>query len=308
MKAYRDKVAVITGAASGLGKAFAVTAAARGMKLVLADVQQDALNLCLQEFKTQGADAVGLRTDVSSRDDMQALADLAYTKYGSVNLLFNNAGVTSSGFIWEHTEQDWAWVMSVNLYGVVNGVSAFTPLMINESQQDPFYQGHIVNTASMAGLLTAPSQGIYNVSKHAVVALSEALYHDLEIVTSQIHCSVLCPSYVKTNIANCNRNRPAELQNQSGLTLSQQVAKESVESSVSSGDVTAEQVSEITFQAIDNDEFYIFPSKGSLARVKRRMEDILDQRNPTDWFQNAPAIQARRERLISVFGQGKARA
>jgi short-subunit dehydrogenase len=177
--------------------------------------------------------------------------------------------------------------------------------MIQESSRDPHFQGHIVNTASMAGLLTAPSQGIYNVSKHAVVALSEALFHDLEIVTNKIHCSVLCPSYVKTNIADSSRNRPGELMNQTGLTLSQQVARDSVASSVDAGDVTAAEVSEVTFQAIRNEDFYIFPSKGSLARVKRRMEDILAEKNPADWFQNAPAIQARRQRLMEAFGHDR---
>ncbi len=301
MKDFERKVAVITGAASGLGKEFAKTGAALGMKLVLADVQQDALDACLEEIRTMGADVVGLKTDVSNEQQVQALADLASTTYGSIHLLFNNAGVTSSGFVWEHTQQDWTWVMNVNLYGVVNGVRIFTPLMIDAANRDPAYQGHIINTASMAGLLTAPSQGIYNVSKHAVVALSEALYHDLEIVTDKIHCSVLCPSYVKTNIADCSRNRPGELMNSSGLTLSQQVARESVANSVDSGDMTASQVSEITFQAIRDDKFYIFPSQGSLARVKRRMEDILAQKNPADWFLNAPAIQARRQRLIEAF-------
>lgn len=305
MKQFQNKVAVITGAASGLGKEFAKTGAALGMKLVLADVQQDPLDACLQELRSHGADAVGLKTDVSSREAVQALADLAYQEYGSVNCLFNNAGVTSSGFIWEHTQQDWAWVMNVNLYGVVNGVSVFTPLMLEQSARDPEFEGHIINTASMAGLLTAPSQGIYNVSKHAVVALSEALYHDLEIITDKIHCSVLCPSYVKTNIADSSRNRPAELMNQTGLTLSQQVARDSVASSVDAGDVTAAQVSEVTFQAIRNDDFYIFPSKGSLARVKRRMEDILAEKNPSDWFKGSPAIMTRRQRLVEALGRDR---
>ena len=303
MKDLANKVAVITGAASGLGKEFARTGASLGMKLVLADVQQDALDASVAEMAQLGADVVGLKTDVSSRQQMQALADLACNTFGTVHLLFNNAGVTSSGFVWEHTQEDWTWVMNVNLYGVINGVSIFTPLMIREAAKNPEYQGHIVNTASMAGLLTAPSQGIYNVSKHAVVALSEALYHDLEIVTDKIHCSVLCPSYVKTNIADCSRNRPGELANHSDLTLSQQVARQSVANSVDAGDMTAAQVSDITFKAIEDNTFYVFPSQGSLARVKRRMEDILAQKNPADWFQNAPAIQARRQMLIEAFAR-----
>lgn len=302
---FKDKVAVITGAASGLGKEFAKTAASLGMKLVLADIQQDALEACIKELARDGVEVVGRKTDVSKIDEVSALAELACKEFSKVHLVFNNAGVTASGFVWEHTQNDWAWVLNVNLFGVVNGVSAFTPLMLAEASRDPAYRGHIVNTASMAGLLTAPSQGIYNVSKHGVVALSEALYHDLEIVTDQVRCSVLCPSYVQTNIADSQRNRPCDLLNQTELTLSQKVARESVASSVNGGDVTAAEVSAITFDAVREDRFYIFPSKGSLSRVKQRTDDILAARNPAGWFQNVPGIGARRERLMEAFGRAE---
>lgn len=303
MNEFKDKVAVITGAASGLGKEFAKTGASLGMKLVLADIQHDALDACIKELIGAGADVVGRKTDVSKADDVNALADLACKEFSKVHLVFNNAGVTASGFVWEHAQNDWAWVLNVNLFGVINGVSAFTPLMLAEASRDATYQGHIVNTASMAGLLTAPSQGIYNVSKHGVVALSEALYHDLEIVTDQIHCSVLCPSYVQTNIAESQRNRPSDLLNQTGMTLSQKVARESVTNSVNAGDVTAAQVSAITFEAIRDERLYIFPSHGSLSRVKQRTDDILAARNPAGWFQNVPGIGARRQRLLETFGR-----
>lgn len=301
MKQFSGGVAVITGGASGIGREFAKTAARLEMKLVLADIQQDALDAVVAEFKGQGVEVVGLRTDVSKSQDVQALADLAISTFGKVNLLFNNAGVTSGGLVWEQTEQDWDWVLGVNLHGVIHGVRIFTPLMLAEAKRDAEYRGHIVNTASMAGLLTAPSQGIYNVSKHAAVALSEALYHDLELVTDQVHCSVLCPSYVQTNIGQSDRNRPQSLVNQSPLTLSQSVTKQSVLNSLAAGDVTAEQVSQVTFDGIREEKLYIYPSPQALTRVQMRMEDIVAQRNPSDWFADIPSLRARRERLIEAL-------
>ncbi|UUZ66164.1 SDR family oxidoreductase (plasmid) [Polaromonas sp. P1-6] len=292
---------VITGGASGIGKEFAKTAAKCEMKLVLADIQQNALDAAVADFKAQGVDVIGLRTDVSKSQDIQALADAAINTFGKVNLLFNNAGVTSGGLVWEQTEQDWDWVLSVNLHGVIHGVRIFTPLMLAEAKKDEEYRAHIVNTASMAGLLTAPSQGIYNVSKHAVVALSEALYHDLELVTDKVHCSVLCPSYVQTNIGQSDRNRPQNLVNRNPLTTSQSVTRDSVLNSLAAGDVTAEQVSQVTFDGIQNEKLYIYPSPQALTRVQMRMEDIIAQRNPTDWFSDIPSLRSRRERLIEAL-------
>ena len=173
MKQFAGGVAVITGGASGFGKEFAKIGAGLGMKLVLADIQQDALDAAVAEFSAQGVEVIGLRVDVSKVEDVQALADAAIKAFGKVNLLFNNAGVGAGGLIWENTERDWDWVLGVNLHGVIHGVRIFTPLMLEAAKKDPSYEGHIVNTASMAGLLNAPAMGIYNVSKHAVVALSE---------------------------------------------------------------------------------------------------------------------------------------
>ena len=212
MKQFAGGVAVITGGASGFGKEFAKIGAGLGMKLVLADIQQDALDAAVAEFKAQGVDVVGLRVDVSKVEDVQALADLAIKTFGKVNLLFNNAGVGSGGLIWENTERDWDWVLGVNLHGVIHGVRIFTPLMLEAAKKDPSYEGHIVNTASMAGLLNAPAMGIYNVSKHAVVALSESLYQDLSLVTEQVHCSVLCPYLcrpaLRSRIATARKTSP----------------------------------------------------------------------------------------------------
>lgn len=301
MQEFEEGVAVITGGASGIGKAFAQTAARLKMKLVLADVQQQALDAVVETFRAQGVEAIGVRTDVSQGRDVEALADAAMQAFGRVNLLFNNAGVTSGGLVWEHTAQDWEWVLGVNLSGAVHGVRVFTPLMLAEAKRNPAYRGHIVNTASMAGLLTAPSQGIYNVSKHAVVALSEALYHDLGLVTAQVHCSVLCPSYVQTNIGQSDRNRPQNLANSAPPTRSQSVSRESVLDSLAAGDVSTEQVSETTFDGIREQRLYICPSPQGLSRVRMRMEDIVAQRNPSDWFSDIPSLRARRERLIEAL-------
>jgi NAD(P)-dependent dehydrogenase (short-subunit alcohol dehydrogenase family) len=211
MKTFADKVAVITGGASGLGREFASKAASLGMKLVLADVQQDALDKAKAELEQQGAVVLAMLCDVRKGEQVQALADATMTKFGAVHLVFNNAGVGSGGLIWENTEADWEWVLGVNVWGVIHGVRVFTKLMLDCAARDPQFEGHIVNTASMAGLLNAPTMGVYNVSKHAVVSLTETLYHDLQLVEAPISASVLCPYFVPTGISQSHRNRPADV-------------------------------------------------------------------------------------------------
>jgi len=230
---------------------------------------------------------------VSKVEEVQALADAAIKTFGKVNLLFNNAGVGSGGLVWENTERDWDWVLGVNLHGVIHGVRIFTPLMLAEAKKDPSYEGHIVNTASMAGLLNAPAMGIYNVSKHAVVALTESLYQDLSLVTEQIHCSVLCPYFVPTGITKSHRNRPEDLANTAPPTKSQLVAQAMSDKAVSSGKVTAEQVGQMTFDAIRDAGFYIYSHPHALAPVQHRFEDIVSQRNPSDPFEGKPDVRAR---------------
>ncbi|KFX26814.1 SDR family oxidoreductase [Ralstonia solanacearum] len=293
MKQFAGGVAVITGGASGFGKEFAKLGAGLGMKLVLADIQQDALDAAVAGFKAQGVEAIGVRVDVSRVEDVQALADAAIRAFGKVNLLFNNAGVGAGGLIWENTQKDWDWVLGVNLHGVIHGVRIFTPLMLAEAAKDPAYEGHIVNTASMAGLLNAPAMGIYNVSKHAVVALTESLYQDLSLVTGQVHCSVLCPYFVPTGITQSHRNRPQDLANAAPPTRSQLVAQAMTDKAVSSGKVTAEQVGQMTFDAIRHEHFYIYSHPHALGPVQHRFEDIVSQRNPSDPFEGKPDVRAR---------------
>lgn len=291
MQNFSEKVAVITGAGSGFGREFALIAAKLGMRLVLADIQEDALNKVIEEIKAQGASVTGMRCDVSKGDQVQALADLTMRVFGSVHLVFNNAGVGSGGLIWENTEADWNWVLGVNLWGVIHGVRIFTPLMLENAKREPGYQGHIVNTASMAGLLNAPTMGVYNVSKHAVVSLSETLYQDLQLTEAPIGASVLCPYFVPTGISQSHRNRPAEMQNSERPTVSQLAAQAMSDKAVSSGKVTAAEVAHNTFEAIRNNQFYIFSHPGALTNVRVRMEDIVEQRNPSDPYAATPHVR-----------------
>ncbi len=295
MKNFSGRVAVITGAASGFGRAFADHAASLGMKLVLADVQQDALDKTLAELKAAGAEAIGLRCDVSKSADVEALAKLAQDRYGAVHLLFNNAGVGSGGLVWENTVKDWEWVLGVNLWGVIHGVRIFTPLMLEAAKKDPGYEGHIVNTSSMAGLLTPQLLGAYNVSKHAVVALTETLYHDLHTVEAKVGCSVLCPAFVPTGISMSHRTRPADLQNEEAPTESMRTAQTMTHKAVSSGKLSAADVARITFEAVRDDRFYILTHPKIMATVNMRLEDIAKLQNPRDPFslkeENRPVVK-----------------
>ncbi|MFM0062535.1 SDR family oxidoreductase [Paraburkholderia aspalathi] len=280
---FEGKVAVITGAASGFGRAFAEKGASLGMKLVLADVNPEALAQTVDALRAGGAEAIGVPTDVSDAAQVEALAQAALDAFGKVHLLFNNAGVGSGGFLWESTANDWAWVFNVNVMGVAHGVRAFTPIMLRQNEP-----AHIVNTASVAGLLSPPAMGIYNASKHAVVSLSETLYHDLQLAQAgqteggTVGCSLLCPAFVPTGIADAERARPADLRNDSRPTRSQIAAGKQLQRAVQSGKLTAADVAEITFEAIAARRFYIVTHPGIMATVKLRHEDIEQLRNPTD--------------------------
>lgn len=291
MKNFKDKVAVITGGASGLGREFAITAHKLGMKLVLADVQQDMLDRTREELEAQGATVLAMICDVRKGEQVQALADATMAKFGAVHLLFNNAGVGSGGLIWENSEADWEWVLGVNVWGVVHGVRIFTRLMLECARNDPSFEGHIVNTASMAGLLNAPTMGVYNVSKHAVVSLSETLFHDLQLVEAPIGASVLCPYFVPTGISQSHRNRPADVAMTDGVTASQKAAQAMTVKAVESGKVSAADVAQITFDAIRDGQFYIYSHPGALAGVAARMDEIVHHKNPGDPYKTTPQVR-----------------
>ena len=286
---FKGKTAVLTGAGSGFGLECARIAARRGMNVVLVDIQADALAAAEAEIKALGARTMARRVDVSKPPVMELLAQHVREEFGPPHFVFNNAGVGAGGLIWENTVKDWEWVLGVNLWGVINGVRGFTPIMLDEARRNPAYQGHIVNTASMAGLLTPPNMGIYNVSKHAVVALTETLYQDLKLVTDQISASVLCPYFVTTGIHHSERNRPADMP-AAELTPSQRIQQAMTDKATGSGKVSAADVANKVFDAIEHDQFYVFSHPKALGNVKSRMDAIVEIRNPPDPFAERPEI------------------
>ncbi len=288
---FAGKTAVLTGAGSGFGLECARIGARLGMNLVLVDVQQDALDAAAAEMQAAGSQVLARKVDVSNAAQMEQLAADVQQRFGAPHLVFNNAGVGAGGLVWENSVKDWEWVLGVNLWGVVHGVRLFTPMMLAAAKADPAWRGHIVNTASMAGLLNAPNMGIYNVSKHAVVSLSETLYQDLSLVTDQIGASVLCPFFVPTGINQSHRNRPGELPADKP-TKSQLIGQAMSDKAVGSGKVTAAEVAQKVFDAAAQGQFYIYSHPKALASVQTRMEDVMMIRNPTDPFAAKPELGA----------------
>jgi len=278
MREFKDKVAVVTGAASGIGRVIAERLAAEGMKVVLADIEQGALAQTESEMKAKGATVLTVPTDVSKAGDVEALAEKAIDAFGAVHVLCNNAGVgPPGGPLWERTVADWQWVLGVNLWGVIHGIRVFVPIM---RAQDT--EGHIVNTASMAGLASIPWTGIYNVTKHAIVTLSETLYHELTLTGSKLKVSVLCPGWVNTRLMDGDRNRPAELLNPAPETTSPQseMIERAIREFLAAG-LDSEQVADHVFNAIRDEKFYILTHPEMKDGIRTRMEDILEERNPT---------------------------
>ena len=297
---FKGKTAVLTGAGSGFGLECARIGAQLGMNLVLIDVQQDALDKAEAEMLAQGVQVLARQVDVANAAAMAQLAADVHARFGAPHLVFNNAGVGAGGLVWENSVADWEWVLGVNLWGVVHGVRLFTPMMLEAAQADPAYQGHIVNTASMAGLLTPPNMGIYNVSKHAVVALTETLYQDLALVTNQVGASVLCPYFVPTGISQSHRNRPADLA-ADRPTKSQLIGQAMSDKAVGSGKVTAAEVAQKVFDAVQARQIYIYSHPQALGNVQQRMEAIVMGHNPPDPFAAKPEVgQSLREALRSA--------
>jgi NAD(P)-dependent dehydrogenase (short-subunit alcohol dehydrogenase family) len=286
---FKGKTAVLTGAGSGFGLECARIGARMGMNLVMADVQQDALDRAVAEMEALRAPVLGMRVDVSKASQVEALGAATLARFGAPHFVFNNAGVGAGGLIWENTAADWEWVIGVNLMGVAHGIRVFTPMMLEAAAKDPAWQGHVVNTASMAGLLNAPNMGIYGASKHAVVSMSETLYQDLALVTDQISASVLCPFFVPTGISQSHRNRPQELQS-AKPTRSQLIGQAMSDKAVGSGKVSAAEVAQLVFDAIAANQFYIYSHPKAIASVQIRMEDVLQARNPTDPFAHKPEL------------------
>ena len=279
MKDFAGKVAVITGAGSGFGREFARIGASLGMRLVLADVQADALAAVVDELRERGVEVIGERVDVSKGDQVERLAQRTKEAFGKVHLLFNNAGVAAGGLVWESTEKDWQWTLGVNLWGVIHGVRCFVPMMLEQGDEC-----HVVNTASVAGLLSTQLMGVYNVSKHGVVTLTETLYHDLRLANANIGVTLLCPAFVPTGIHASERNRPPELAPDSEPTPSMVASQKATEKATSSGKIGAEGVAKMTFDAIRENRFYVVTHPKILASVELRLQDVVAQRNPSDPF------------------------
>ncbi len=272
MRELNGKVVVVTGAASGLGRALAIRFAAEGMKLVLADIEQPRLEATAVEIRTTGADVLAVTTDVSDATSVAALASAAMSTYGKVHILCNNAGVLGSGLpIWESSVTDWQWTLGVNLWGVIHGIRSFLPLMLVHGEG-----GHVVNTASVSGLI--PGGGIYGVSKHGVVSLSETLYTQLKTRGSKIGVSVLCPGYVATNLIDSDRNRPAELAPDDETQFNEAMRQEA--RNRLAGGLSPERMAEQVLNAIRGDQFYILTHDEYDDMIRTRMENILSHRNP----------------------------
>ena len=292
MKTFKGRTAVITGAASGFGLEASRIAAREGMNVVMADVQPDALDKAAAEVSALGAAVLPFRLDVSKAAEVEAMGAATVARFGVPHLVFNNAGVSSGGLIWESTVKDWEWVLGVNLMGVVHGVRVFTPLMLEAAKKDPAWEGHIVNTSSMAGLVNPPTMGVYSASKHAVVSITETLYQDLSLVTERIGVSLLCPFFVPTGIIQSQRNRPAEMNDNAAPTRSQVIQQALSEKAVGSGRVSAAHVVQFVFDAVAARRFYVYSHPKALGSVQTRMEDVLQTRNPTDAFADKPELGA----------------
>ncbi len=279
MQDLAGKVAVITGAASGFGRELALQTAALGMKLALADRDEAGLAATIALLPA-GTEAITQKVDVSKPEDIEALAEATYARFGAAHLLFNNAGVAVAGPIWTTTLDDWKWVLDVNLMGVVHGIRSFVPRMLAQGQP-----AHVVNTASAAGLLSPPGSSVYCVSKHGVVTLSECLHHELQLDQAAIGVSVLCPAFVPTGIGHSERNRPSDLADANPLG---EAYAEAVRKAIAAGKLTAADVARITLEGVQAGRFYILPHQAIKAAVEIRFRDILDDRQPTNTLRASP--------------------
>jgi NAD(P)-dependent dehydrogenase (short-subunit alcohol dehydrogenase family) len=275
MRELRGKVAVVTGAASGIGRALSDRFAREGMRLVLADVEEKPLAEACQAALRHGTDALAVATDVSDGMQVDALARRAFETFGAAHVLCNNAGVSAGGMTWGLSQADWEWVLGVNLWGVIHGIRAFVPRMIAQGE------GHVVNTASIAGLICAPASAPYCASKHAVVAVSESLHYDLTMNAHKVRVSVLCPAWVKTKIADSERNRPLPLARarRGAPSPQEQMVDDLVRSEVAAG-MNPDEVAEQVVQAIVEERFWVLTHPRSKKAVERRARGIVENREP----------------------------
>lgn len=276
---FKDKVVVITGAASGIGLAIAKRCAKEGMKIVLADIDEASLAKAEEELKFFKTDLLSVVCDVSKEKDIQLVSKKTMETFGKIDLLFNNAGVSAGSLLWENSEEDWKWVLGVNLFGVINSIKTFVPIMLKQNNEC-----HIINISSIAGLTAAPGNSIYGVSKHGIVNISETLYYELKLAKSNIDVSVVCPGFVKTRLMDAERNRPKEFKSLESVESPQkQMINQAFNEGVLNG-ILPEKVSEKIFEGIKAKKFYVFTDDNCKLLIKQRMEDIIDENNPRIYF------------------------
>ena len=276
MERLADRVAVVTGAASGIGRALAATLANERMKVVMADVEATALDTAAAAVRVKAPAVLALRVDVSRAEDVERLARETYAAFGAAHVVCNNAGVAVIGAVHEHSLADWQWVMGVNLWGVIHGVRAFVPRMLAGGDE-----GHIVNTASMAGLSTAPFMSVYDVTKHGVVALSESMFKEFESTGAPIGVSVVCPGLINTSIMHSSRNRPAELAEEGKAGPMAQAFGQGLADRLTRGYPPSE-VADQVLRGIREKRFYVVPAQPEVREAATiRAKDIIELRNPT---------------------------
>jgi NAD(P)-dependent dehydrogenase (short-subunit alcohol dehydrogenase family) len=276
MRQLAGKVAVVTGAASGIGRALAERFAREGMKLVLADIEDRPLDVARDALAKAGTEVIAVRTDVARSGEVEALAQRTFEAFGTAHVVCNNAGVGVGGPAWELEPADWDWILGVNLWGVVHGIRAFVPRMVQQKE------GHVVNTASIAGLVSAPGMSAYCATKQAVVAISECLHHDVGLATDgKVGVSVLCPAWVKTNIADSDRNRPPSPRDGPirARSARERMTQKWMRSTVAAG-IAPEEVADKVLQAIVENRFWILTHPKTKGAVEARMRGILDDHAP----------------------------
>ena len=275
MKNLRGKVAVITGAASGIGEAMAHRFAATGMHLTLVDIESGPLDAVAESLRSAGTRVLSVVVDVSDGDEMDGLGEAVLSEYGAVHLVCNNAGVAAAGPMWELTEADWAFTFGANLWGVIHGVRVFGKRLVEQDE------GHFVNTASMAGLVAPPGMGAYNVTKYGVVALSETLYADLRVAQSNVGVSVLCPGFVQTRIWDSERNRPAHLRNPTdpGNAAEKETAHKALRSVIENS-MPTETIADRVHDAVIGKQLYIITHEATKPALENRLRTILNDQNP----------------------------
>ena len=289
MKQLQGRAAVITGAASGFGLELARLAAQAGMSVVMTDIEAEPLARAEAEIQVTGVQTLAVRADVAQADQMNALAQATLTRFGVPALLINNAGMGAGGLAWENPPSQWHQVMGVNLHGVVNGVRAFVPHMLEAVKHSADFEGHVVNVASMAGLQCTPLMSLYNASKFAVLGYTETLYHDLALLTDRVHVSVVCPGLVRTQISNSERHAPVS---ESEPTASQQLARKLSDQGMAMSHVSALDVAQLTMQAVMDSRFYVFSHPQDMHNISVRANDQLNGRNPTDPFALIPGVSS----------------